>query len=154
MPKMFDAHHALGMFIKNPPPIIEEAYQRHFQILSDFKRYCDSNNIIFIVLLFPQRFQVQSRDWRATIKHYALNNSAFDLELPNKRIQEFGMRNNIQLIDPTQFMKRLHKIIRIDMYCPRGDMYWNKRGHYFWFLGAKNAFEPLILKAIKKFRFN
>ena len=39
--KLFDAQNGLGMYIKKPPPEIEQAYQRLFHILLKYKHFCD-----------------------------------------------------------------------------------------------------------------
>ncbi|MCP4112248.1 MAG: hypothetical protein GY749_43115 [Desulfobacteraceae bacterium] len=143
-PKMFDACSGLGMFIKNPPGVIEEAYTRHFRVLSEFSRFCKTRNIIFAVLIFPQRFQVQARDWTSTVRYYALKEDEFDILLPNRRIRQFCEQEGIFLIDPTESMKKQHQQTKSDFYLPQGDMHWNKHGHHAWFEGAKPSFAPLI----------
>jgi len=149
-PKMFDACHGLGMFIKDTPSIVHKAYQRHFNVLSQFKEFCDAKNIEFVVLLFPQRFQVQEEDWEATKIYYSLKKEAFDLNLPNKLIKGFCKKVKISCIDATKFMKNAHNKKGVNMYCSKSDMHWNQKGHKYLFLGAKKELEPLIKTSIAK----
>ncbi len=143
-PKMFDACSGLGMFIKNTPDVIEEAYTRHLHVLSEFSRFCKTRDITFAVLIFPQRFQVQSEDWTSTVRYYSLKKDEFDLLLPNRRIRQFCEQKGVFLIDPTEFMKKKHQKNKSDFYLPQGDMHWNKYGHHAWFEGAKQFLAPLI----------
>jgi len=146
--KLFDVQNGLSMYIKNPPPEIEQAYQRLFLILKDYKQYCEKHKIILLVGIFPQRFQVQPGDWRATTVAYGLNPDKFDLMLPNKRMQDFCRRNDIICIDPTESMQRYHQKTANNMYLPRGDMHWNRFGHQAWFDGARPALSTKLQTVI------
>jgi hypothetical protein len=153
--KLFDAQNGLGMYIKNPPQEIKDAYQRLFQILLEYKEFCGKHNIKFVVLIFPQRFQVQPGDWSATVIANNLNPAAFDLMQPNELIRNFCLSESIPCIDPTEAMKRYHQDTGQDLYLPGGDMHWSRIGNRAWFLGAQadlrivlqNALESPLLKA-------
>ena len=142
--KLFDAANGLGMFIKNPPHEIREAYQRLFQILMDYKQFCDQKNFKLVVLIFPQRFQVQPGDWRATIKANGLNPAAFDLMQPNNLIRDFCLGESILFIDPTVAMKRYHMETGQNLYLPRGDMHWNRKGNKAFFLGLQTELKVIL----------
>jgi hypothetical protein len=153
--KLFDAQNGLGMYIKNPPQAIKDAYQRLFQILLEYKEFCGKHNIKFVVLIFPQRFQVQPGDWSATVIAKNLNPAAFDLMRPNELISNFCLSESIPCIDPTEAMKRYHQDTGQNLYLPGGDMHWSRIGNRAWFLGAQadlkivlqNALESPLLKA-------
>ena len=135
--RLFDPWHGLGLFLGEPPPIVEEAYQRHFAVLRSMASLCEARGITFAVLLFPQRFQVQSNDWWATVEAWGLDPTAFDLRAPNRRIRAFCAEHGIAVIDPVEHMARVHERSRISAYLPQGDMHWNARGHRVWFEGAR-----------------
>ena len=147
--KLFDAANGLGMYVKNPPQEIKDAYQRLFQILKEYKQFCDRNGINFVVLIFPQRFQVQPDDWKATVTAYGLNPAAFDLMQPNKFIQNFCQAESIPCIDPTEAMKTYHLETGQNLYLPRGDMHWNREGNKAWFLGAQAGLETVLQETIE-----
>ncbi len=149
--KLFDALNGLGMYIKNPPQEIKEAYQRLFQILLEYKQFCDKKNIKFVVLIFPQRFQVQSVDWRATVLANSLNPLAFDLMQPNELIRNFCLSESITCIDPTKAMKTYHMEKGENFYLPRGDMHWNRQGNRAWFLGARSELKIVLTNALKSY---
>jgi hypothetical protein len=146
--KLFDAQNGLGMFIKHSPPEIELAYQRLFQILLNYQQFCDFHDIRFMAAIFPQRYQVQPQDWRATVIAHNLNAEAFDLMLPNKRILKFCDRNSIDCLDPTAEMAAIHRRGGTSLYLPRGDMHWNRYGHAAWFEGARPALQKILQAVI------
>jgi hypothetical protein len=147
--KLFDASNGLGMFIKKSPPEIELAYERLFLILSKIQRLCDSLGMVFVVAIFPQRYQVQPQDWQATTIAYNLNPDAFDLMLPNRRILEFCDNNSLICLDPTAEMDDLHRENKQDLYLPRGDMHWNRHGHAAWFKGARPELKEILRAVIE-----
>jgi hypothetical protein len=147
--KLFDAQNGLGMFIKQSPPEIELAYQRLLQILLDYQQFCDSRGIEFLVAIFPQRYQVQPQDWRATAIAYNLNTDAFDLMQPNKRIVDFCDLNSIICLDPTAEMAAFHRKSGKDLYLPRGDMHWNRYGHSAWFDGTRHKIQEILQTVIE-----
>lgn len=142
--RLFDACDGLGMFIKDSPGIIDEAYHRLFRTLEATKAFADSRGIVVVLMLFPQRYQVQSPDWCETIRAYQLNPDAFDLNGPNRRIREFCERNAIPLIDPLHHMKQTWDRDRVPLYLPGGDMHWNREGHKVFFDSAKERVADIV----------
>jgi hypothetical protein len=149
-PKLFDYGNALGMFMQPAPPLIEEAYQRLFRILSAMQAICKQHNIIFAVEIFPQRFQVQPPDWESAVDKYRLKKSAFDLMGPNKKIRQFCLENKIIIIDPTKDMARRYAVNGKRMYLPFGDMHWNKEGQRAFFECSKPAFAKLVQEGFQE----
>ena len=143
-PKLFDAINGLGMYLKDPPDAIDQAYARLFAILSDAKSACDVAGVHLAVLVFPQRFQVQPADWTAASATYHLRPDAFDLMQPNRRIGEWCDANGIPCIDPTDAMRAHHVATGEELYLPLGDMHWSAAGHHAWFAGARRDLERLL----------
>jgi hypothetical protein len=127
--KMFDPCTGLGFFIASPPPIIREAFDRHCRVLGEFDAFCRARDITFVVALLPQRFQVQPEDWAATVAHYRLNASSFDLRFPNGVIGQYCRAASIPLVDPIDHMASAHRASGTDMFLPLGDMHFNEEGH-------------------------
>lgn len=149
VPKLFDICNGLGVFLKPPPPMIEEAYQRLFKIILAFQTVCQQQGIIFVVQLFPQRFQVQPPDWERTVERYRLDKSAFDLMEPNKKIAKFCSEHKIVLIDPTEAMAQRFALTGKNMYLPSGDMHWSREGHRAFFECSQPAFSGLAQVGFK-----
>ena len=68
---------------------------------------------------------------------YGLKKSCFDLMLPNKKIKAFCDANDISCIDPTLEMKVDYINNKRSMFAPKGDMHWNKDGHFQYFTHSK-----------------
>jgi hypothetical protein len=127
--RLFDGCNGLGMFIKNEPGEIQEAYKRLFRILKMFNIFSKKYNFKFIIIIFPQRFQVQKEDWIATKRDYHLKDECFDLMKPNNEILNFCMKNDIICIDPTTDMSNIYNKLHKSLYLPLGDMHMNALGN-------------------------
>jgi hypothetical protein len=141
-PLLFD-NHGLGLYLEPPPPRIRDAYARLFATLRAYRDLCRAHGVGFAVAPFPQRFQVQERDWRATLRAYGLDPGCFDLMAPNRRIGAFCREAGIPCIDPAPAMARRFEESGRSLYLPRGDMHWNARGHRAFFEAAAEAVEEL-----------
>jgi hypothetical protein len=127
-PRLFDPTHGLGFYLASPPPEIEEAFGRLERLLRAYALSCARRGITLLVALFPQRYQIQERDWRQTIVKYGLKEPAFDLMAPNRRVLGFCRENGITCIDPTESMREAFARSGKSLYFPRGDMHWNRGG--------------------------
>jgi len=127
-PLLFD-NNGLGMYLDPAPPRIRTAYERLFAVLRAYRDLCAAHGIRFAVALFPQRFQVQPRDWQATIHAYGLVPGCFDLTAPDRKILAFCRQAGIPCLDPTEAMAERFARTEHSLYLPRGDMHWNAAGH-------------------------
>jgi hypothetical protein len=151
-PRLFDFGNALGMFMQPPPPLIDEAYQRLFRVLSAMQTICKQHQIILAVEIFPQRFQVQPPDWESAVEKYRISKGRFDLMNPNKKIRQFCLQQNIAIIDPTREMAKYYAKSGNNMYLPFGDMHWNKTGHRAFFECSLPAFANLVQEGFQQAR--
>jgi hypothetical protein len=122
----FDAIHSLGHFYdRQPISMLEESYQALFYYLDAIDSWSRQNETPVVLLLLPQRFQVTERDWKATTFAYALDESAFDLEKPNRKIMDWCRGRVVSCFDLLPVLK---KSMTDSLYLPRGDMHWNAEG--------------------------
>lgn len=128
-PKAFDPVNGLGFFMKEPHPEILAAYESLFQMLADYKNFEKEHKIPLTILIMPQVFQVQQKNWEWTLAEYGLDDSCFDLNLPNKKIINYCNKTGLTCIDPTAQMKKSHSLSTLNYYLPLGDMHWNAKGH-------------------------
>lgn len=126
--KLFDPVHGLGLYLKEPPGEVQQSYEELFKTLRALKKVLASKGVDLAIVIFSQRFQVQEEDWSATIADYRLNESCFDLNLPNRMIADFCVKNDIFCIDPTQGMAAAHRMSHRSLFCPQGDMHLNAEG--------------------------
>jgi hypothetical protein len=103
------------------------------------KKICDSNNIEFFLINFPQRFQINSRDWHAEKKKWRLKEEDFDLEKLNRQIFDFCEKNSIYYIDLLHDFKKEAQFQQL--FLPGGDMHFNEKGHQ---LAAEKAAKQMI----------
>jgi hypothetical protein len=141
-PRLFD-NNGLGMYLADPPPPILDAYDRLFAVLAAYDAFLEGRGIRFAVALFPQRFQVQPRDWQATVAAYGLDPACFDLAAPTRRIAEFCRAAEISCLDPTESMARQFAAGGRSLYLPRADMHWNGRGHRAFFEATREELAEL-----------
>jgi hypothetical protein len=127
-PRLFDSN-GLGIFLKRPASEIQAAYDGLFATLAAYRQFCRSRDLDLLVAIFPQRFQVQDRDWQKTLEVYGLREECFDRELPNLRIREFCERQGIDCVDTTQQLRSTFEGSGKSLYLPHHDMHWNAQGH-------------------------
>ena len=127
-PRLFDSN-GLGFFLRSPTESIESAYEKLFRTIETLHKVTRSASMDLLVVIFPQRFQVQDQDWGKTLEIYGLRQECFDVEIPNRRILEFCEKNQIRCLDPTRQMRRSYEKEQRSFYLPRHDMHWNALGH-------------------------
>ncbi|MGH9463416.1 MAG: hypothetical protein ACRD1X_19610 [Vicinamibacteria bacterium] len=121
----FDAIHSLGHFYdRQPISVVEESYLALFYYLGAIDSWSLRNETPVVFLLLPQRFQVAERDWKATVFAYALDEPAFDLEKPNRRIMDWCRGRVVSCLNLLPVFKESTD----SLYLPRGDMHWNAMG--------------------------
>jgi hypothetical protein len=69
---------------------------------------------------------------------------------PNKKIREFCLEHEINLIDPTPDMAKRYMQTGKRMYLPFGDMHWNKEGHRAFFECSQSAFVNLVQESFQQ----
>jgi hypothetical protein len=145
-PRLFDAINGFGVYLAPPPGEIALAYERLFSVLDDAQALCRAARVELVVAIFPQRYQVQPRDWDAAVSFYGLNPEAFDLAYPNVAIRKYCASLGVVCLDGTDNMREVHITREIDLYQPLGDMHWNGDGHSAWFDGVKDQLRPVIAR--------
>jgi hypothetical protein len=147
LPKAFDWCHGLGCFLAEPPAEVRRAYEHTKGALAELDAACRAAGVRFAVLVFPQRFQVQPRDWDLTVRDFGLVASAFDLERPNRVLAAWGATAGVEVIDPTAAMAAHHARTGEAMYLPQGDMHWNAAGHRVCAAAVAGRLEPILRAA-------
>jgi acetyltransferase AlgX (SGNH hydrolase-like protein) len=124
---LFDALHSLGHFYAlRPLPLVEESYDALFADLNDIAALCRTRGVPVVMVLFPQRFQVNQTEWPATLFRYGLEPAVFENERPNRRILAGCESAGIDCLD---LLPPFRNACAAGCYLPRGDMHWNTRGH-------------------------
>jgi lysophospholipase L1-like esterase len=125
--RLLDGTVNLAYFAVDPPPVLEEMYQKLFALLRAMDRSVREAGGRFVLVVHPQRFQVDPADWRALRDHWALSESDFDLERYNRRLGRFCRESGIDCLDLLPAFRR--EAGTRALYLPRGDMHYNRAGH-------------------------
>jgi hypothetical protein len=145
--RIFDPSHGLGLYLADPPPIVADAYRHLYRVLAAFDKFTRASGVKLVVILFPQRFEVQGPDWERTRWRYQLEESAFDLDLPGRTILGYCAKLAIICIDPSTAMRRLYEEGSGTLYLPLGDMHWNRKGHQALLESSKPILEKVLKSA-------
>ncbi|HSB37087.1 MAG TPA: hypothetical protein VLH41_09415 [Thermoanaerobaculia bacterium] len=127
--RLFDGVNSLGFFLKPPPKEVDIAFERLTRALAGYAAATRESGAGLLVLLFPQRYQVQPEDWQATVEGYGLVASRFDLVAPGLRIAESCRAGGVDLLDLTGPLAAEHARTGRSLYLPAGDMHWSAAGH-------------------------
>lgn len=123
---MFDGIHALGLFFaREPIPQVARAWDTLAGYLKAIRDECRLHGTPCVFTVFPQRFQVNEREWRAVMFDFALDASAFDRALPNEVLAAICDDLNVECLDLLPGFQDA----RGSYYLLNGDMHWNAEGH-------------------------
>lgn len=124
--RLIDGYANLGFYHREPVPWVEEMYADFFRLLLAMHNSVTRAGGRFVLIIFPQRFQVQERDWRAMCEFWNLRREDFDLELRNRRLGDFCRENGILCCDLLEPFRRAAKTR--PLYLPSGEMHFNTAG--------------------------
>lgn len=134
---LFDSMNGLGVFYsRRPLPLLEQCYHDLQAVLEDLARAAGKARLPLLLAAFPQRFQVSPAEWRATVREYGLEASAFELEQPDRRLAVACARAGIECLDLLPAFRAEPR----PTYLRLGDMHWNARGHAV----AARALAPVV----------
>lgn len=125
----FDPIHALGLFYTPAPALVDETFDRFFQILHGMHASAAVRDMPLATVLFPQRYQISQREWEATVAQYSLNPRVFDLDYANRRILAYCEEQGLPCFDLSPAMRKASTRYRKRLYMALGDMHWNALGH-------------------------
>lgn len=107
---------------KNPP---SERARTFWEVtrkpILDLAGLCKTHHIEFMVLFIPDRYQVEDAYWQQWIQKYRLDASLYDLDGPNKYMQDLCSKNGIKFLDVTPKLRMEQSSGR--------SMYWKIDNH-------------------------
>lgn len=126
--QVFGLNHSLGHFYaRSRLPAVEASYRDLQLALAGLANVSSGNGAWTVAMaLFPQRFQVHQADWRTLSFRLALEDMAFDLDQPNRRIAAACAQVGLSCVDLLQPFRENQAD---SLYLPQGDMHWNAAGH-------------------------
>lgn len=124
--RMIDGAASLGFFYREAFPTIQPFYDALFELTRGLDRTAREEGADFILVLFPQRYQVNPDDWAVIRDWWNLDEEDFDLRFFNRFTAEFAAENGIALCDPLdRFIAEDHP----GLFLPGGDLHFTRRGH-------------------------
>jgi hypothetical protein len=127
--RAFDVIHGLGSFyIGNGIEEADLCMLRLGEVLQSTNTLLASEGVRLVVVIIPQRFQVNENEWNLTTSRYQLEPLSFDLDRPNRFIMQWCREHNINCLDLTPALQR-SAANGASLYLLAGDQHWNSDGH-------------------------
>ncbi len=124
---LFDAGHSLGHFYSRERlAAVEQSYDFLLRDMAAIDGSARAQGTRAVFALFPQRFQVNEREWRATLFEYGLDPGAFEVDRPNRRLAAECRNAHLDCVD---LLPAFREASGQRLYLPLGDMHWNRKGH-------------------------
>jgi len=89
-------------------PNKEKFWQITERVLLEMNRVITEHGSQFVVLLIPDKIQIDEEQWRLWAEKYQLNPDGYDLMAPNTRLRNFALAHGISFVDATHKFKRLY----------------------------------------------
>jgi hypothetical protein len=140
--RLIDGSANLGFFYRKRLEPVETMHAVSEDLLGRMNREAMQGGARFLLVIFPQRYQVQPRDWEAMRRRWSLKEDDFDLTLANRRLAEFCRREGIACCDLLEPFRR--EAARQSLYLPEGDTHFNRHGHQVAAAAAARCVESLI----------
>ncbi len=99
----------LKTFFKMDEPAAAAYWQATDKILLEILELCREHGMAFMILVLPDRYQVDSVYWKAWVRKYQLAESQYDLDAPNQHLEAFCRRHGLSFIDPTPELRRSYQ---------------------------------------------
>jgi lysophospholipase L1-like esterase len=125
--RLIDGYANLGHYYLRDPDRTRELNHSVFPVLRGLHRVARSGGARFVLVVFPQRYQVDPGDWRTMCDFWNLDGADFDLELFNSELADFCRSEGIECLDLLGPFREA--ALRESLYLPGGDMHFNRRGH-------------------------
>jgi hypothetical protein len=137
---------SLGIFVRPAMPEAEAWFRDLEDVLAGFAAEVARSGATFVVVVFPERLQVDPGDWRLTVRGYGLLEGAFDLEQPDRRIEAGCRRLGVDRLDLLAAFRERDRASGGPLYRPRGDMHFDEAGQK---LAAVELAEHLIATVLR-----
>lgn len=82
-----------------------EHWQATKSALEQIKKLSDEKGIALYLLFIPDRYQVDTAYWNAWVQKYKLQADAYDLDRPNRLLEEFSRVQGIPFFDATPALR-------------------------------------------------
>ncbi len=95
----------LNTFASQDTPVKQAYWEITDKVLLKLRQLCLERGIHLMILIIPDRYQVDGAYWNAWVKKYNLRPQDFDMDAPNKHLRAFCDLQHVFLIDPTPALR-------------------------------------------------
>ena len=125
--RLIDGSANLGFFHRGTLEPVERMQAAAFDLIAGMDRASRESGARFLLVIWPQRYQVQPADWTAVVERWGLREQDFDLERANRRIASFCAQRGIACCDLLEPFRQAAP--SGGLYLPAGDTHVSRRGH-------------------------
>lgn len=117
----------VALLRRSPSERVERGWRLAEALLAEIARIAASSGSRTMLLVVPDRIQVEDGLWSAVVKEQGLDPADYDRDLPDRRLAEIGTRLGITIVDPLEAL-RARAGAGEDLFVS-GDPHWNAAGH-------------------------
>jgi len=139
--RFIDGSANLGFFYRGRLEPVERMYAAAFDLIAAMDQATREAGGRFLLVIYPQRYQVQPPDWAIMRDRWALDDDDFDLESANRRLEAFCRASRVaccDLLTPFRAAAGSH-----NLFLPGGDTHINRYGHEAAAAAVERCLEPL-----------
>lgn len=111
-----------------PPPAMRAAWWVTDRLLLRFRDAVRKAGAVPLVVIVPSHLQVYPEIWKDAVREMRLNESDFDVTLPNRHLVAFGQANGLPVLDLLPALREAAKSSSLPLYF-RTDPHWTAEGH-------------------------
>lgn len=124
---LIDGFPNLGFYHRDSKAVVAPMYETTFAVLSSMRDQSAAAGSRLVIVIHPQRFTVQPRDWAALRAAWCLREEDFDLKAMSRRVRDGCEAAGVDCVDLTDAFEAAAG--GEQLYLPAGDVHYNDAGH-------------------------
>ncbi|HKY31368.1 MAG TPA: hypothetical protein VJV23_02445 [Candidatus Polarisedimenticolia bacterium] len=127
--RLIDGASNLGLFYRPGGGPVEAMHAALLDLLDAMEEAARRGGARFLVVVHPQRYQVQTPDWEFLVRRWGLDPAEFDLRLYNRRLAEGCTQRGLDCCDLVEGFATAWRRDPASLYLPGGDTHFSRLGH-------------------------
>ena len=124
--KEFTVFNMEALMLREYPPELERAWDQARKVIGQMQAWTRKRGSRLVIVTIPIGGQVYPGMWEHTRKLYGLSSTDFDLDKPQRLIEEIGEELGVPVIDLRHALQNARE--GPELYY-RNDIHWTPRGH-------------------------